>query len=822
MARRWGLPLTILVALAFASWFGALAIARHEAFQTAGYDLGNADQALWNTAHGRPLRFTNWVGKDNWFREPTRLGMHVEPIYFLLVPLYWLWEDVRALLAFQAAAVALGAISAYRLARRQLHSEAAGAILALAYLAHPGLHSLVTSDFHAVALAAPLLLAAFDFMEEKRNRPFALTAALAMATKENIPLVVVGLGVWAWLVQRRRHLGAIVILLAFAWFAIAVFLVIPAYNVVGHSPYLSRYQAAMHRAVVPYVLTSLTDRNARRYYLDYLLPLAGLSLLSPPALIPAIPELAINLLSEDRQMRVFGRQYVAALIPIATAATALGLANLWAWIRSRCPAWLKPAQMATLSLLLLASAWSLSHSSWTPLAADFQWPRPTSHQRRLAELAALIPPDASLCTQDNLNPHFTHRPTIHLLPYSLDCEYALLDVESYPGNNYGDVQTYLRQRLLESGEFGLITANDGYALFQRRAPRRPIPDSFYRFALPDAINPDVPISGRFGDGIRFLGYQVDPRPGRAPHLSLYFEALRPLQEDYRLILYLVEEPSKLVAATEFPQPTLVWYPTSQWQPGQVVEVRANTIDWLLEPEKEYAMALGWIRGSDVWDPGMRLPYAGEGGEIAPRRFQGDTLVYLASFTGSGDVTVIMRHGELPDQAQPMKARLASGVMLAGFAINDGKGRTRAHPGDSLRLRLFWRVEATPDQDYTVFVHLIDPSGRLVGQGDSPPLGSSWPTSRWRPGDLVPDSYVIPLAPTLTPGPYTICLGMYDPTSGQRVDVEGEGADQATRSICLPVRIQITLRASSTESSDETWIDSGGDRHRFAGAGVTAR
>ena len=79
MARRWGLLLTILVALAFASWFGALAVARHEAFQTAGYDLGNADQALWNTAHGRPLRFTNWVGKDNWFREPTRLGMHTAP-----------------------------------------------------------------------------------------------------------------------------------------------------------------------------------------------------------------------------------------------------------------------------------------------------------------------------------------------------------------------------------------------------------------------------------------------------------------------------------------------------------------------------------------------------------------------------------------------------------------------------------------------------------------------------------------------------------------------------------------------------------------------
>lgn len=790
IACRWGLLLTILATLAFAMYFGALSVARHEAFQTAGYDLGNADQALWNTVHGRPLQFTNWVGKDNWFREPTRLGMHVEPIYFLLVPLYWLWEDVRALLILQAMAAALGAIPAYRLAHRRLHSEAAGTSLALAYLAHPGLHSLVTSDFHAVALATPLLLAAFDFVEEKRDGPFILAAVLAMATKENIPLVVAGLGAWAWLTQKRRRFGTVVILLALAWFMIAAFLVIPAYNVVGRSPYLSRYQTAMQRAVVWHMMSSLTDRVARRYYLDYLLPLAGLPLLSPPAFIPAVPELAINLLSEDRQMRTFGRQYVAALIPIATGAAALGLANLWVWARSRHPVWLKPAQVATLSLLLLASAWSWSHSPWMPFAAGFQWPRPTSHQRKLMELATLIPPDASLCTQDNLNPHFTHRPIIHLLPYSLDCEYALLDVKSYPGNNYGDIQTYLRQRLLESGDFGLIAAEDGYALFQRGAPRRPLPDSFYRFALPDAINPDVWMAGRFGDAIRFLGYEVDPRLGRAPHLSLYFEALHPLQEDYRLILYLVEEPSKLVAATEFPQPALVWYPTSRWRPGQIVEVRANTIDWLLEPEKEYAMALGWIRGSDVWDPGARLPYIGEEGDLVPRRFQENTLVYLASVTGSGDVTVVMRHGELPDQAQPMEARLTNGVRLAGFAIDDGKERVQIHPGERLRLRLFWRVEATPGQDYTVFVHLLGPFGQLAGQGDSPPLGNSWPTSRWRPGDLVPDFYAIDLAPTLSPGPYTICLGMYDPVSGERVGVEGEGADPATRSICLPAHIQI--------------------------------
>jgi uncharacterized membrane protein len=790
MTRRWGFFITLLGVLAFTVWFGALSVARHQAFQTAGYDLGNADQALWNTAHGRPLQFTNWVGKDDWFSQPTRLGMHVEPIYFLIAPLYWLWDDVRALLILQALAVACGAIPAYRLARRLLHGEAAGALFALAYLAHPGLHSLVTSDFHAVALAAPFLLAAFDSLEQKRDLPFAVSATLAMMTKENVPLAVVGLGSWALIAQRRRRVGIITILMASVWFVVAVFTVIPAHNALGRSPYLNRYQQMTGGAIVEYGISNLLDADARRYYVDYLLPLAGLPLLSPLAMLPAISDLAANLLSDAPHMRDFGRQYVATLIPVATAAAVMGLANLWSWVQSWRPVWLKTIQPISLGVLLLLSAWSLRDSPWTPLNADFNWPATTAHQHKLAQFAALIPPDASLCTQDNLNPHFTHRQKIHLLPYSLDCEYALLDVASYPGNNYGDVQTHLRRQLVESGDFGLIAADDGYALFRRGAPLQAFPAPFYSFALPGSNKTDAQISGRFGDGIRLLSYEADSRSNRAPHLSLYFEALRHLQEDYRLVLYLVEEPGKLVGATEYPQPTLVWYPTGRWQPGQVVKVRANTIDWQLERGKDYAVALGWIRGLDVWDPAARLRYAEESSDVVPRRFQDDTLVYLASFTGAGHVTIATRRGGLPGQAQPMETRLANGAVLAGFAVNESKGQVRAQPGETLRLRLFWRVEATPDRDYTVFVHLLDTAGQLAGQGDNPPLGNSWPTGRWRPGDLVPDYYMVALSPELPAGEYVLSVGMYDPATGQRVNVAGEGADVAAQRIVLPITVQI--------------------------------
>ena len=51
--------------------FGSLSILKHERFETQAFDLGNMDQAVWNTAQGRPFHFTNWEGGQ------TRLAAHV-------------------------------------------------------------------------------------------------------------------------------------------------------------------------------------------------------------------------------------------------------------------------------------------------------------------------------------------------------------------------------------------------------------------------------------------------------------------------------------------------------------------------------------------------------------------------------------------------------------------------------------------------------------------------------------------------------------------------------------------------------------------------
>ena len=153
---------------AFAAGLGALAVLQHRAFWTGRFDVGNLTQAVWSTAHGDVLSVTGLTG-----RQISRLGAHFDPIVVLFAPLWWVWPDASMLLVTQALAVATGAIPVYLLARRHLRSDWAAAGFGLAYLLHPATQWLVLDDFHPVALATPLLLWGFWFLDSDRLVAFA-------------------------------------------------------------------------------------------------------------------------------------------------------------------------------------------------------------------------------------------------------------------------------------------------------------------------------------------------------------------------------------------------------------------------------------------------------------------------------------------------------------------------------------------------------------------------------------------------------------------------------------------------------------------------
>ena len=232
-------PLLWTAIVAYAAGFGSLSILRHRAFDTGRYDLGNMVQTVWNTAHGHFLQMTSGDG-----RQISRLAAHFDPILAAFAPLWWIWPSPEMLLAVQAIAVALGALPVFWLARKHVGSERAGLAFALVYLLFPATQWLTLNEFHPVALACPLLLYAFWYLDEDRLVPFAVFAVLAMTTKEEIGLVVAGFGLWYAIRRRNWRTGGLVVAVGVLVSALAIGVIIPHYNDGADSSFYGRYDAS--------------------------------------------------------------------------------------------------------------------------------------------------------------------------------------------------------------------------------------------------------------------------------------------------------------------------------------------------------------------------------------------------------------------------------------------------------------------------------------------------------------------------------------------------------------------------------------------------
>ncbi len=139
--------------------------------------------------------------------------------------------------------------------------------------------------------------------------------------------------------------------------------------------------------------------------------------------------------------------------------------------------------------------------------------------------------------------------------------------------------------------------------------------------------------------------------------------------------------------------------------------------------------------------------------------------------------VVIRPGQKADQAASSGGEgssLANGATLVEAKI----AQSTLKAGQWVRFTLTWRSETTPPGDFTVFTQFIGPDGQVWGQHDNPPVGGWYPTLLWRPGEIVTDDYAVRLDPAAPPGDYRLVVGMYNPTTGERVAVtKGTGRGQ---------------------------------------------
>jgi uncharacterized membrane protein len=471
-------PRTLLGVLvgAFAAGMSTLAVLQQRAFETGRFDVGNLTQVVWSTAHGRFLEMTDVHGD-----QISRLGAHFDPIVVLLAPLWWLWPSPELLLVVQAVSVALGAVPVYLLARKHLGSDRAGLLFGAVYLLYPPTQWLVVDDFHPVAFATPLLLAAIWFLDEERLIPFAVCAGAACLTKEQIGLVVAMLGVWFAITRGRRLTGGVVVAAGTAVAVIATAVVVPHFAPGGGSPFEGRYAtvggspAGILRSAFEHpgrLAQALTEHRDLAYLLDLLAPLGGLSLLSPLLAASALPEIALNLLSDTRTQTSIHFHYTAGAIPGLVAAAVLGAVT----VKRRWPG-AAPLLAAGLVVVVLGAGARLgplpiwAHVPFgSTLAVDDHVVN--DHDRATARALRAIPAGVPVSATNTLGAHLSARRRIFSFPVVREADWIALDLTrpSYLDNApavgafraaYG--------RLRQSGRWRVVADEDGVVVLRKRS-----------------------------------------------------------------------------------------------------------------------------------------------------------------------------------------------------------------------------------------------------------------------------------------------------------------------------------------------------------------
>jgi hypothetical protein len=91
--------------------------------------------------------------------------------------------------------------------------------------------------------------------------------------------------------------------------------------------------------------------------------------------------------------------------------------------------------------------------------------------------------------------------------------------------------------------------------------------------------------------------------------------------------------------------------------------------------------------------------------------------------------------------------------------------------------LYWQALKRMDKSYTAFAQLIGQDGMVRSQVDSVPHGGGYPTFWWLPGEIVIDSFSIPLPGDIEQdATFRLIAGLYNASTGVRLPATGSGAD----------------------------------------------
>ncbi|CAN5126217.1 DUF2079 domain-containing protein [soil metagenome] len=373
-----------------------LGIVRHNHFGSYGYDLGIDDQIVWKYSHFQ-LPITT-IDDTPYMLSLTN---HVELIYVLLAPFYWIWSDVRMLIILQAVVTVFSAIPLYLVARKHQINPLLSYVLLLSYLTFYGVQHALWFDVHSTPFGASFLSWFLYALDGKRWRMASLAFVLTVLSKENFALLTGLVSVVHFITTRNKQ--SLFFALASFGYLVFIFSIYFPFFVAGGYHYQAR-----SGLLTQISWDNLYNTHEKKEVLLYsLLSFGFLPLMVPLYLLPFFGSLGSYFILGREVLTAQGLflQYRIELAPLICFATIIAIRR-YHGLNTKYTA-----------LYLLCCVLLIQYALHLPLSyvtKQWFWREPASVKDLRFVLTAL-PADASVVSQNNITPHISHRNDIFTL-----------------------------------------------------------------------------------------------------------------------------------------------------------------------------------------------------------------------------------------------------------------------------------------------------------------------------------------------------------------------------------------------------------------------
>lgn len=221
-AHRIWLWITVGLSIAFFLFVSCWTVGRVYSFSTPTFDFGIFCQMFYNMKEsGLPMTTVERDGLLSHF------AVHVSPIYYALLPFYWLAPTPATLQVLQAAVITSAVIPLWKIGKHHNLTGLQQALICAVFLLYPAYSGGTSYDIHENCFLTPLLLWLFYGIDRKNTAITATAAILTLMVKEDAAVYVAVIALWL-IVKTVLHFkkldisnlitGIIMLAISLGWF----------------------------------------------------------------------------------------------------------------------------------------------------------------------------------------------------------------------------------------------------------------------------------------------------------------------------------------------------------------------------------------------------------------------------------------------------------------------------------------------------------------------------------------------------------------------------------------------------------------------------